>query len=446
MTDRQAIDEQIAAYVRAAVHADPPADLVPSILEAVDDARPRRAWFAPMIPALAVVTVVLVAAGLTLFVSRPWLLADPSPEPTSTPSAEATPTAEPSPTLSPSLEGLFEPGDGVEFPAVDSQGEWGTVRVERGEELGGYADADTDADVIFVIEFLVEYQPERMPQPAEFGVRDWVLRPTDPNAVHFFLAEPAQFERQGGGTYPSDPLGLYPGAVDIFTTPARGWIAFRIPRNAADLGLELGYWPAGVAQPAATVPVRRPGDPPAPVAPERLGGTPPPEYVEQPSLPITVIDSAEADDLFSRPDTCTNPVDGWTVTFPDDWYTNTEIGDVPACSWFTSELFEVTDASQMPEEIWISLRVVDGVVGYTGLTEMFMNEEVTIDGITARRVESNHQPNTDPDNRDYHYVITLGDEFQGPTFVAETNTRAADDYLLSRAVLDRIMASLEFEP
>jgi hypothetical protein len=151
---------------------------------------------------------------------------------------------------------------------------------------------------------------------------------------------------------------------------------------------------------------------------------------------------ARAEALFTDPDTCTNPEDGYTVTLPDAWYTNTAIGDIPACSWFTPEYFEVTDPQVAPQEIWISIRVVDGEVGYTSLTEIYLNEQLEVGGRPASRVEYNGNATANPDYRGYQYVVPLGEN--GPTLAAGTDTDHADDYLLANAVLDRIMASFEF--
>jgi hypothetical protein len=63
-------------------------------------------------------------------------------------------------------------------------------------------------------------------------------------------------------------------------------------------------------------------------------------------------------------------------------------------------------------------------------------------GRPASRVEYNANATTNPDYRGHVYVIALGEN--GPTLAAGTNSDDADDYLLAKAVLDRIMASFEF--
>jgi len=450
VNERPEMDEQIAAFVRETVHAEPPPDLLPSLLDAVDNAPPQRPWYAGLLPALPGAAVVVLAVGAVLLLWRPWGLAEPSPSPTpsptATPSVTASPTDEPTPSSpTPGADALLEPGDSIELAAVDQQGEWGRIRIERGEDLGGYSDADVPSDR-FIIEFLIDYEADRLPDPEQFGEPDWWLRLTDPDADGPFPITPTRFDRFPIGFRPELPLSTFPGAVDIFTTAIEGRIAFDVPRDAAGLELALVYWPAGLAQPAATVLVREPGDPPEHVAMEEPRAAPaPPGYVEHPDFPITVIESEGADDLFSNPDTCTNPVDGYTVSFPDDWYTNTETGDVPACSWFTPAFFEVAQPGEAPGEIWISMAVMDGALSYIGTTQFYSDEEVTVDGLQARRMEYNPNPNGNPEYRRYHYVIQLEGALDALNFVAGTDTDMADDYELARAVFDRIMASLEFD-
>lgn len=153
---------------------------------------------------------------------------------------------------------------------------------------------------------------------------------------------------------------------------------------------------------------------------------------------------AEADALFSDLDECTNPEDGYTVQFPDAWYTNTAIGNVPACSWFTPDYFEVTEDSAAPEGIWISLAEIGSTVGYIGTTQDYLSESVFVGGRVGRRVEYNPNPMGTPDYRAYHFVVPFGADGIVRTFVAATDNTTAGEYRLAKAVLDRIVASLRF--
>ena len=163
--------------------------------------------------------------------------------------------------------------------------------------------------------------------------------------------------------------------------------------------------------------------------------------------PLTVAESEEADALFTRPDSCTNPEIGYIVTFPDDWYTNTEIEGRAACSWFTPEFFEVDVPGETPEEIWLSIGRIEGVFGYNMLTPTESSEEVEIDGYAGHRAEYRTLDDigdTDSDDLTYHYVVPF--DTAGPTLIASTNVDMAEDYELAKAVLDRIMASMELDP
>lgn len=165
------------------------------------------------------------------------------------------------------------------------------------------------------------------------------------------------------------------------------------------------------------------------------------------TTPFPVRESEAADALFSRPDTCTNPVLGYTVAFPDDWYTNTAIGEQAACSWFTPEYFEVDVPGETPEQIWISIGLIEGIFGYNMLTPTESGDEVEIDGYDGHRAEYRRLDDindTDSDDLRYHYVVPL--ETTGPTLIAGTDVGRADDYELAKAVLDRMMASMELDP
>ncbi len=186
---------------------------------------------------------------------------------------------------------------------------------------------------------------------------------------------------------------------------------------------------------------------PSPTAPS----SPPPGYEVQDDLPITVLANEEADALFAEVDTCVSAA-GYTVEFPASWYTNSAVGDTPACSWFGPEPFEVAirpvaTKPPPPDGVWITLQVFDGGAGYTSLTPVYFSEDVTIDGYTGHRAEFGHSTldeiESDPDYRAYWYLIPLGRV--SPTFIAETGMGQADDYPLAKAVLDRMVASATFE-
>lgn len=189
------------------------------------------------------------------------------------------------------------------------------------------------------------------------------------------------------------------------------------------------------------------GDPPPPTPLP----TPSVSYVELGGYPFTVIESAEADALFATPDTCTNPVAGYTVTYPDAWYTNTQIGDWPPCTWFSPTYYEVAaDPNEVPPEVAIVLEFADMSFGYTSEPDYSVSDDLSVDGFTTRRSEliGSWAPNGMyfPLPPLYSYIVTLVDTpGDSPTVYARTDFEGATDYELNKAVLDRIMALIEID-
>jgi hypothetical protein len=170
-------------------------------------------------------------------------------------------------------------------------------------------------------------------------------------------------------------------------------------------------------------------------------------YVNLPGQPISVIDHPGADALFAEADTCTNPVVGYAVTYPDSWYTNTAVGDTPACSWFSPVFFEVTDPEEVPTEIAMTIGAFDGGIGQIPEWPRVDRGTVRIGPYEFTRFEDFIPGDmffwTDYE-RHYTYVAWLDDDYQGQKLIAGLGS-AAGDYDLNRAVLDRIMASMQFD-
>ena len=155
--------------------------------------------------------------------------------------------------------------------------------------------------------------------------------------------------------------------------------------------------------------------------------------------PITVSSEAisAAAELFAAPDICQDPERGLSVVFPDDWWTNTAIDDLPACSWFAPAFFEYEASDILPGEVEITMTLVDGdygtfegVVGWETLT--------LIDRPATRWVVE-----TDGVRR-YEYVVQLGEIPEtGPNLVVRTTAEPAD-LELAMAVLDELVPRISF--
>jgi len=136
---------------------------------------------------------------------------------------------------------------------------------------------------------------------------------------------------------------------------------------------------------------------------------------------------------------CQNLDDGYQVDFPTAWNTNAEFGGVPTCSWFAPTEYETGAPGSVPDEVAIEIFVVDGAPDF--LLEI-IDQRTGLVGATqpATRVR---MVGNDADL--YEYVIQLGPTLEeGPNLVARTSSLMGGDYDLNRAVLDRMMATMEF--
>ena len=145
--------------------------------------------------------------------------------------------------------------------------------------------------------------------------------------------------------------------------------------------------------------------------------------------------NAEADALFVERDECQNLRDGYQLVYPDSWYTNTEFRDVAPCSWFSPTFFDVDDSTEVPDEIAITITWTPTDTG-THSEEAIRREFGMVGGQNAVRVEYESR---------YLYQIQLGPTpEEGPNIVAMTTRDMGGDYELNKALLDRMMLTIEF--
>jgi hypothetical protein len=343
---------------------------------------------------------------------------------------------------------LTAPNEEVTFAAVDDDGTWGTITVRRGADTGGYPTNAVGPDS-FVVEAHVTYVVER-DTAATFGARDWVLvTAADRKPVgSVFVPEPIV---EPWETWELQPLPAETTSEMIAVEPRilEGWLLFEVPRNLADVPLELVYRPEGFAEAVSVLAIRDVGAPPDPVPTATPDPTPAAlAYVHTPGAPFTVIDHDQADRLVAETDTCHNPVAGYTLDFPEDWYTNTAIGSTPACSWFSPTFFEVKGAD-VPDEIAIVIGSFEGGIGFIHEPDYSVSDQVEIDGWKASRTEEIGGLGADvwlPRSRfTYQYTIWAAEDYLGLKVIATTTNDHEGDYALNKAVLDRLMSSLRFE-
>ncbi|MGH2380366.1 MAG: hypothetical protein ACRDG7_03985 [Candidatus Limnocylindria bacterium] len=310
----------------------------------------------------------------------------------------------------------------------------GTITLERGADVGGYPlVVEPSSESHFFVEVFATYELDSATEDGQWGELDWRAESAGGSIASQLLNSFPPPEGRG-------PLGQWPGAT-VPESTYDGWMIFAVPREEADTDLELVYQPEGISE-ETRIPLRGSGDAPEPIAAE--WPRPDPTYVAKDGLPFTVLEGAEADALFADADTCTNPEGGYTVSFPESWYTNTEIGDVPACSWFSPVFYEATEGGPLPDEIAIVISVNEGAIAFIWVD--LYSEEVALDGYAARRYETGMTKDveTPTDQFQYSYLASLEEDSDGRKLWAITGTEYGGDYELNKAVFDRIMASLEF--
>ena len=149
--------------------------------------------------------------------------------------------------------------------------------------------------------------------------------------------------------------------------------------------------------------------------------------------------NAEADALFDDRFDCQNVDDGYQVEFPASWNANAEFGDVPPCSWFAPTEYEGGGPGELPDEVAIEVFVIDGPREY--MLEI-VDEDNGVIGATQPATRTRVRGN---DVDAYEYVVQLGPTpEEGPNLVVRTSDQMGGDYELDRAVLDRMMQTMEF--
>jgi hypothetical protein len=428
-------DDQILEYLRARARVVPPHDFVGSVLDAMAHSPQRRAaWFAPFLPAAAAITATAAIVAVVFLANQ---MVDVGPSPLPSPSIHQSPA----PSFAPSGTSLVQPGDTVELQAEDASDRVGTITVTRGLDTGGYAsDPDPTGDS-FYVEVQFSYALSRVPTPAEWGRRDWTLEVAD-GTLDGLTVGPWEVQETSPTAGPQPALFNFPGAVVPEPGLYTGWLVFAVPREAADGALFLRYSPAGRASPQPEILVREPGSAPDPIA--GVPASPEPTYAAIGGLPFPVIDSSEADALFVEPDSCRNPQGGYTVSYPDDWYTNTEIGGTPACTWFSPTSFDADASGTVPDEIAIEIHVRESGLGQIPEWPRVLQETVFIGGYEAARMEDAIPRPDGGFDYVYHYAAWLDENPTGLKVTAWTESEGQSDYLLHKAVLDRIIGTLEF--
>jgi hypothetical protein len=180
-------------------------------------------------------------------------------------------------------------------------------------------------------------------------------------------------------------------------------------------------------------------------------GDPSPSPSASADGPSGPIHSMSPEEAFAVPDECENPVAGYRISMPDDWYYNTAFDDFDACQWFAPTTFEVTDSSSVPPEVVIVIRVHDADTDHALAGEVVSREEFTVAGLPAYRLEQVAAPGGFTFEDMVEWVIGLDGTLPGGAsdhgrWLSVTTDTSHDDFAANVDILDRMIATLVVEP
>jgi hypothetical protein len=139
------------------------------------------------------------------------------------------------------------------------------------------------------------------------------------------------------------------------------------------------------------------------------------------------------------PGRCLNTVDGYSIEVPEGWWYT--VNGIDACSYLDREL--IVFAGSLPRDP-PAIAIYHYQTTYWPLYEPVSVESISIGGFPATRWElraGSANGGSPAGTLIYEYVVNLGTSDEGPTLVADTDSRQPD-YEQNKLVLDEIMATL----
>lgn len=185
-----------------------------------------------------------------------------------------------------------------------------------------------------------------------------------------------------------------------------------------------------------------PGETPAPTP--AVTPTPTPTPTLTPTPPATPTPSPAPTGEETLDERCENEVDGYAVSYPGDWHVNEGV-TTARCRFFDPEPFEVPEATEFIRAINIFVEPTRDEAILQGLRsqEVVLDETAMVDGHAGHRIEVRLTRDLllPEGTVGYHYVIELDAD---RTLHASTYDLGEHDYGAMRALLDRMMETLEF--
>ena len=156
---------------------------------------------------------------------------------------------------------------------------------------------------------------------------------------------------------------------------------------------------------------------------------------------------AAVETLFSETDTCERADAELVLTFPDDWYANTEYESIQACTFFAPRFYEIEALDAVPQGVEVVVRLAEGPVAPPGDVVLW-DQRIVGDWPVARYEVVSRGDGSPVGERRYRYAIGISGELPNeassePYLLLETSTSFEGDYPLARAVIDAMVERLE---
>lgn len=222
-------DDQVLEYLRGRGRVEPQQDFIGSVMNAVADAPQRHsAWFAPLLPAVTGIGAVAAVIAVILLVDS-----GPNVGPPPDPSASASAQQEIG-------DVLLEEGDVIVMPAVDVNGVFGSITVERGPTREGYEGWETgNAWEASFVELYVRYALDR-PAASSYGALSFGIT-IEAVAYSEDIGDQVYF----GGVRPTGaPEPILPNMMSG-DEQIEGWIVMEIPEEYPAAAVNLVHTIAG---------------------------------------------------------------------------------------------------------------------------------------------------------------------------------------------------------
>lgn len=222
------------------------------------------------------------------------------------------------------------------------------------------------------------------------------------------------------------------------------------------IGLGLINQPNGVASEPTPSPSASPSASPSSTPEASATPSPSPEPTTSDGE-FGPIHSMSPEEAFENGQSCESPAAmtttgeptqiGYTISFPEGWYTNDESETHSACTLFGPEPFEVGSDGMVPESVAIEANLPPGGDYGPGGSSV-TTQEYTVDGVAAVRYDLRPESGGFITEPTIAWVIAIAGSLPGedntqPYLVISTSSADPDQFAEWTDIIDRMVATLD---